>query len=63
MPPAIVIIKYTGSPFAFKYWWGSVYQLGKGEKKNRGKEEKGEKMKRVKNNRGKEEKEKRRIGE
>ena len=22
-----------GTPFAFKYWWGSVYQLGKGEKK------------------------------
>ena len=57
MPPAIVIIKYTGTPFAFKYWWGSVYQLGKGEKKKRGKEKKrkGEKKKRGKVEKGKKE--------
>ena len=31
----------SGTPLALKYWWGSVYQLGKGEKKKRGKREKG----------------------
>ena len=46
---------YSGAPFAFQYWWGSVYQLGKEEKEKRGK---GGKEKR-----GKEEKEKRRKEE
>ena len=54
------IVKRARTPFAFKYWWDSVYQLGKGEKKQRGKKKKrtGEKKKR-----GKVEKGKRKIGE
>ena len=43
-----------GTPFAFKYWWGSVYKLGKGKRR------KGEKKKEKK--RGQEEKEKRKNG-
>ena len=43
MPAAIA--QQPGTPFAFKYLWGSVYKLGKGEKKNRGKEEKGKRRK------------------
>ena len=48
---------YTGTPLAFKYWWGSVYQFGKGEKKKRGKEKKRkeEKKKRGKVEKGKKE--------
>ena len=49
----------SGTPFALKYWWGSVYQLGKGEKKKRGKKKKrkgGKKRKGEKKKRGKVEK-------
>ena len=55
----------SGVPFAFKYWWGSVHQLGKGEKKKgeRRKREKKKRGKGEKKNRGKEEKEKKRKGE
>ena len=44
-------------PFAFKYWWGSVYQLVKGQKKKRGKKKKrkGKMKKRGKEEKGKEE--------
>ena len=49
-----------GTPFAFKYWWGSVFKLGKGkrrkgEKKNRGRKKR---RKEEKEKRGKEKKEK-----
>ena len=56
MPAAIA--QQPGTPFAFKYLWGSVYKLGKGEKKNRGKEEKGKRRKGEKKKSGKVEKEK-----
>ena len=64
-PPAIVIIKYAGAPFAFKYWWGSGHQLEKGEKKKRDKKNRGMKIrrKREKKNRGKKEKAERRKDE
>ena len=66
----LLVVKYAGTSFAFKYLWGSVYKLGKGEKKNRRKEEKEEKGKEEKEKRrkvekkkrGKEEKRKRRKG-
>ena len=48
MPAAIA--QQPGTPFAFKYLWGSVYKLGKGEKKKR---RKGEKKKRRKGGKGK----------
>ena len=32
--------KKSGTSFVFKYWQGSIYQLGKGEKKKRGKKKK-----------------------
>ena len=53
---------WPGTPFAFKYLWGSVYKLGKGEKKKkkkRGKEEKGKRRIGEKKKSGKEEKKKR----
>ena len=51
-----VHFKKPRTPFAFKYRWGSMYQLGKGEKKKRGKEEKGKRRKREKGKRRKGEK-------
>ena len=54
---------WPGTPFAFKYWWVSVYKLGKEEKGKRRKREKKKKRKgekKEKKKRGKEEKEKRR---
>ena len=51
-----VHFKKPRTPFAFKYRWGSIYQLGKEEKGKEGKEEKG---KEEKEKRGNEEKGKR----
>ena len=61
----------AGTPFTFKYLWGSVYKLGKGEirtgeKKKKGKRRKGEKWKRrigEKQKKGKGEKQKRGTAE
>ena len=51
----------SGTPLALKYWWGSVYQLGKGDRRKGKKKNRG-KGKREKGKRRKREKEKRRIG-
>ena len=42
------MLAYSGATFAFKYWWGTGQNLGKGEKKKRGKEENREKKKKRK---------------
>ena len=48
------MLAYSGTTFAFKYWWGSGQKLGKGEKKKIEK-----RRKEGKKNRGKDEKRKR----
>ena len=48
----------SGTPFALKYWLGSVYQLGKGEKKKRGKKKRGKRRKGEKKKKRKGEKKK-----
>ena len=40
------MVKYAGTSFAFKYLWGSVYKLGKGEIRTGEKKKKGKRIKR-----------------